>query len=202
MAPASDDVVRWLADARTGSGEALGQALETCRRYLMLVAQRELAPDLQAKGSASDLVQQTFLEAHRDFAQFHGTTEEELLAWLRQLLLHQVGKLARQYRGTAKRSIDREVSLQEDSDSSGPTVAPYANAPSPSDEAMAHEDDQALQQALERLPEDYRRVIVLRYLEERTFEEIGPLMQRSPDAARKLWARAVERLQQELEGSS
>src|SRR5262245_35817270 len=106
MAPASDDIVRWLVDARAGSGEALGQALEACRRYLMLVAQRKLPPDLRTKGSASDLVQQTFLEAYRDFAQFHGTTEDELLAWLRQLLLHQVGKFARQYRGTAKRSVE------------------------------------------------------------------------------------------------
>jgi RNA polymerase sigma-70 factor (ECF subfamily) len=49
------------------------------------------------------------------------------------------------------------------------------------------------------LPDDYRRVIELRYLEEQSFEEIGARMQRSADAARKLWARAVERLQQELE---
>ena len=56
-----------------------------------------------------------------------------------------------------------------------------------------------LVRALERLPEDYRRVIILRYQEQLPFEEIGRLLQRSPDAARKLWARAVERLHEELD---
>jgi RNA polymerase sigma-70 factor (ECF subfamily) len=64
---------------------------------------------------------------------------------------------------------------------------------------MEHEQDEALQAALGRLPADYRQVITLRYHEQLSFEEIGRLLQRSPDAARKLWARAVERLQEELD---
>jgi RNA polymerase sigma-70 factor (ECF subfamily) len=64
---------------------------------------------------------------------------------------------------------------------------------------MEHEQDRALQAALGRLPEDYRRVITLRYEQQLSFEEIGQLLHRSPDAARKLWARAVERLQEELD---
>ena len=70
---------------------------------------------------------------------------------------------------------------------------------SPSGQAMEHEQDQALRAALGRLPEDYRRVITLRYEEQLPFEEIGRLLQRSPEAARKLWARAVERLHEELD---
>jgi DNA-directed RNA polymerase specialized sigma24 family protein len=64
---------------------------------------------------------------------------------------------------------------------------------------MAHEQAEALEQALAGLPKDYRQVILLRYQEEHTFEEIGRLMNRSADAARKLWLRAVERLQQEMD---
>jgi RNA polymerase sigma-70 factor (ECF subfamily) len=64
---------------------------------------------------------------------------------------------------------------------------------------MEHEQDQALQEALQRLPDAYRKVITWRYQQERSFEEIGKLLQRSPEAARKLWARAIERLQEELE---
>jgi RNA polymerase sigma-70 factor (ECF subfamily) len=74
-----------------------------------------------------------------------------------------------------------------------------ADTPSPSARAAANEQEAALQRALERLPEDYRRVIALRHQEGRSFEEIGPLLGRTPAAARKLWSRAVERLQQELE---
>ena len=110
-----------------------------------------------------------------------------------------MGKLRRRYRDTQKRRLGREVVLGGDSSSEGPAGGLAANVLSPSGQAMEHEQDQALQAALGRLPDDYRRVITLRYQEQLPFEEIGQLMQRSPDAARKLWARAVERLQEELE---
>src|SRR5262249_56518354 len=102
---------------------------------------------------------------------------------------------------TAKRQTDREVALEGGSSVGSPAGGLYADTPSPSTEAMAHEGAEALRRALDRLPEDHRRVITLRHREQRSFEEIGPLLGRSADAARKLWARAVERLRQELEGS-
>ena len=64
---------------------------------------------------------------------------------------------------------------------------------------MDLEQTQALERALELLSEDYRRVIHLRYREERSFEEIAQVMQRSQNAVRKLWRRAHERLQETLE---
>ena len=69
------DAVQRLAAARAGSREALGQILQACRGYLLLLAERELAPDLRAKGGASDLVQETFLEAQKDFAHFQVQVE-------------------------------------------------------------------------------------------------------------------------------
>jgi RNA polymerase sigma-70 factor, ECF subfamily len=199
MAEPHGDASRYLPAARAGSNEALGQALEGCRGYLLHVAERELDPALRAKGGASDLVQQTFLEAQRDFAHFHGDTEAELLAWLKHLLRHNLGKFARAYRDTQKRGVGRETPLEADGSSAERGGGLAADTPTPSGLAMQRERDEALERALERLPEDYRRVITLRYREERSFEEIGQLMQRSADAARKLWARAVERLQDELE---
>jgi RNA polymerase sigma-70 factor (ECF subfamily) len=187
-----------LAAARAGSRDALGQLLEACRAYLLRIANEGVAADVQAKGGASDLVQETFLEAHRDFARFHGNTEADLLAWLRCLLLNNVANFARCYR-TGKRQVGREVPLERD-DSSGAGEGGFvANTSSPSMEAMAHEKAEAVAQALERLPEDCRRVITLRNQERREFDEIGRLMERSADAARRLWSRAIERLQHELE---
>jgi RNA polymerase sigma-70 factor (ECF subfamily) len=189
---------QWLTEARGGSLEALGQALDSCRDYLLIVAQRELNPELRAKGGASDLVQDTFLEAQRDFAQFQGASEGEFRAWLARLLFNNVCNFSRRYRDTDKRAIDREVALQSDGSSIG--GGPQAATPSPSAQAMEQEQAQALRQSLSRLPEDYRQVIELRYLEQRSFEEIGRRMDRSPDAARKLWARAIERLGEEWKG--
>jgi RNA polymerase sigma-70 factor (ECF subfamily) len=197
-APETDKL---LAAARAGSAEALGKALETCRRYLLLVAERRLDPKLRAKGGASDLVQETFLEAQRDFDAFRGTSEAELLAWLSRLLLNNVGNFARRYRGTDKRDVGREVVLQADGSSSAVAPDPAADTPSPSRQAMDNEQAAALQQALARLPDDQRQAIVMRYQEGLSFEEIGRRLNRSPDAARKLWTRAMERLRLEWEGS-
>jgi RNA polymerase sigma-70 factor (ECF subfamily) len=196
------DAARWVAEARAGSREALGQALEACRRYLLLIADRELDPELRAKGGASDLVQQTFLEAQRDFAQFHGASEDELRAWLRRLLRNNVADFTRRYRGTAKRQAGCEVPLVSETPSGQCREAVADDTPSPSARAAANEQAEALERALDRLPDDYRRVVVLRHQEQRSFEEIAELMQRTPQAARKLWSRAVERLQQELEAPS
>jgi RNA polymerase sigma-70 factor (ECF subfamily) len=200
MAERGRDVARWLPAARAGSSEALGQALEACRGYLLLIAEKELDPQLRAKGGASDLVQETFLKAHRHFARFEGDTEAELLAWLRRLLLNNLADFQALYRETDKRQVGREVALGTGSSSGAVGGEPEAGHSSPSHQAMAHERDEELHRALDRLPDDYRRVLRLRYEEERSFEEIGRQLGRSANAARKLWERAVDRLEQELEG--
>jgi RNA polymerase sigma-70 factor, ECF subfamily len=201
MTQPGQEFARWLPQARAGSQDALGQMLEGFRAYLLLIANRQLDPDLQPKGGPSDLVQETFLEAQRDFAGFHGDSPEEFQAWLRQLLLHNLANFARRYRGTTKRSLDREVRLEPEMPS-GAGAGIAADAPSPSGQAMAREQAQAIEQALARLPEDYRQVIVWRYQQGRSIAEIAQQMQRSENAVRKLWLRAVERLQQEMEQPS
>jgi RNA polymerase sigma-70 factor (ECF subfamily) len=200
MAGPADDFAERLAAARAGSTEAFGQALQACRKYLLLVARKEFDEDLRAKGGASDLVQETFLKAHRHFDRFHGETEGELLAWLRQLLLNNLASFRRLF-VTGKRHVAREVTL-DGGDSSSRVRELCADAPSPSEQALGHERDQTLQRALGCLPEDYRHALTLRYVEGHSFEEIGRATGRSANAARKLWARAVERLQYELDISS
>ena len=158
----------------------------------------QLDPEIQAKEGASDLVQQTFLEAQRDFAHFEGTSERELLAWLRHLLLHNAGKLQRRYR-TRKRQAGREVALAADSASA--RHDPAADGTSPSGHAAANEEAARLEEVLGRLPEPYRRVIQWRHCEQCSFQEIGARLGRTPGAARMLWVRAVERLREELQGS-
>jgi RNA polymerase sigma-70 factor (ECF subfamily) len=201
MAESLQDVAPWLRTAREGSPEALGEALEACRTYLLLIANRELDPQVQAKGGASDLVQETFLEAQRDLSAFRGKSEAEWRAWLREMLLHNLANFSRRYRDTDKREVAREVAVVTSDGSMSGWCGEYlpADTPSPSMEAMAHERADALAAALERLPVDYRLVIGLRYQEGRTFAEIAQAMQRSENAVRKLWFRAIERLQEELE---
>jgi RNA polymerase sigma-70 factor (ECF subfamily) len=201
MADARLDAAQWLPAARAGSSEALGQVLETCRGYLLLIAQQELDKALQAKGGASDLVQQTFLEAQRDFSGFHGTTHAALLAWMRQLLIHNLANFRRDFHRD-KRRVSREIALPTENSSRRRGGGLNAGTATPSVEMMRNEQTEALELALARLPEDYRRVIHMRYREERSFEAIAAMMQRSQNAVRKLWSRAIERLQQELDANS
>ena len=190
-------VGHWLAAAQAGSKEALGEALEACRAYLLHVANQEIAPHLQRKGGASDLVQQTFLDAQRDFAAFRGDSDAEFRAWLREVLRCNLSHFARQYRAR-KRQAGLEVPLVPPGTAS--TVDPPISAATltPSGNLMAKEANQAVEQALAQLPDDYRQVLALRYDEDLTFEEIAARMQRTPNAVRKLCARAIERLQGDL----
>jgi RNA polymerase sigma-70 factor, ECF subfamily len=189
----------WLAAARAGSGEALGLALESCRDYLLYVAAERLPAELAPKGSASDVVQQTFLEAQRDLPRFRGESEEEWRVWLRRLLLNNLANFVRDYHRTAKRQVGREVALEAGGSSDGPIREPASPSPTPSSEAVARETSQALEAALARLPEDHREVLRLRQQEQLPFAQIGARMGRSDRAARMLWVRAVERLREELE---
>jgi RNA polymerase sigma-70 factor (ECF subfamily) len=189
------DVRRLLAEARAGSDDALGQALEACRAYLLLIAEEEIDPELRAKGGASDLVQNTFVDAVQDFAHFHGQTSDEWRAWLRHLLRNNIVDFTRRYREARKRSAGREVAMGHPGD---PARHLAGDDTPPGDRAIAGEQAEALRAALSRLPDDYRQVILLRYQEQLSFEEIGKRLERTPNAARMLWQRAFERVKKEM----
>jgi len=191
-------MAQWLHEAREGSEEALGRLLDNCRRYLLLVANQELHSPLQAKFGPSDLVQDTFLKAHRHFEAFAGTTEAELLAWLRRILLNSAANAVRSFRGTAGRDLDREVSLEDKAGSGRLVTRLAAPGDTPSAQMRGAEQSEALERGLAQLPEHYRQIIEWHSLEERSFEEIGQEIGKSADAARKLWGRAVEQMQRVL----
>jgi RNA polymerase sigma-70 factor (ECF subfamily) len=188
----------WLAFARGGSSDALGRLLEAYRGYLLRIAREKIDPGLRAKEGASDLVQETFLEAQRDLPRFHGSSAGQLRAWLRQLLLNNIANLVRRYRGTDKRQINREVALQPGSESGSPGGHLPSPTLSPSADLVHAERSLALARALRRLPEEYQQVLELRYQQGLSFEEIAWRLRRSANAVRKLWARAVDRLHQDL----
>jgi RNA polymerase sigma-70 factor (ECF subfamily) len=191
-----------IREAQGGSAEALGELFEGFRQYLLLVANQELRRDLQAKVGASDLVQQTFLEAQRGFDQFDGRSQRDLLVWLRQILKNNLRDATRSYRCASKRQVQREIAIVADDDSAAiPTTVLVDRSESPSWPVRQCEQDAALHDALSRLSECQRQVIVLRNLELRSFVEIAECMGRSPDAARKLWGRAVQALAEQLGGS-
>lgn len=189
-----------IHDVRRDSQVALGRLLENCQQYLLIVAQGELGDELQAKAGASDLVQESLLEAQQAFGRFQGTTREEFLAWTRKILLHNVANLRRKYRQAEKRQVGREVPLVDGASSESVEALLAAADTSPSGRAIRQENVELVHRAMERLPEHYRLVLELRHGQQRTFEQIGQALGRSADAARMLWWRAFEQLGDQLEG--
>jgi RNA polymerase sigma-70 factor (ECF subfamily) len=185
----------WIREARDGSRSAQGNLMAACRNYLLSVAAHTIDYSLQAKVGPSDLVQETTLEAHRDFSHFEGEQLEELLAWLRQILLHNAANVNRHFQRTEKRKVSREVAW-DIATQNGMDVPD--DSPSPDSFIASREEQQSIERALEQLPPDMRQAIVLRNKEHLTFGEIGARLQRSDEAARKVWARGIERLQQIL----
>jgi RNA polymerase sigma-70 factor (ECF subfamily) len=184
-----------LERARAGDAQARGRLLEAYRNYLRVLARTQIDSGLRVRLAPSDLVQETLLEAHRDFAQFAGATEQELMVWLRRVLVRNLADQVKRHK-TGKRNWQRQESLEALLDRSSEKVerALAAGISTPSARAAAREQGALLADALARLPEDYREVIILRNLEHRRFDEVARTMRRSSGAVRMLWVRALEKL--------
>jgi RNA polymerase sigma-70 factor, ECF subfamily len=191
-----------LASAKAGDAAALGELLGRYNSYLTLLVRVQLSRRIQAKADPADLVQDTFLEAHRHFANFRGTSEPELTAWLRQILGSRLANVVRHYVGTKGRDVRMETDLQAELDESSRFLDAglIAADSSPSQQAAHRETAVILADALERLPEDYREAIVLRQLEGLPFADVAVRMGKTEDSVQKLWVRGLARLRKEVEG--
>lgn len=168
--------------------------------WLKLLARLEIESRLQAKFSPSDAVQQTLLEAWRDWDNFRGESDAQRMAWLRAILAHQLARLERHFARAKKRDVSREVSIQQSLDRSSLRLDHMlaADDDSPSGQAQRREQQLQLVEVLDRLPDDYRQVLVLRHLEDLPHEAIARRLNRSEGAVRMLWVRALARLRKEM----
>jgi RNA polymerase sigma-70 factor (ECF subfamily) len=190
-----DDPIELLNQARAGSPEAMGRLLHQYHSYLSILARLQIGRRLQSKLDSSDLVQETFVQAHRFFDKFRGASEAELMGWLREILASRLAKTVRRYR-THGRDIRLERNMAAELDKSSHAmdralVAPHS---SPSQRAARREQAVLLANALDQLPNDYREVMILHHLEGLTFPEVARRMGRSLDSVKNLWTRALARL--------
>jgi len=191
------EIQQLIEGARRGDAECRDRLFALCRSYLGFAARAQVESWLRVKVDASDLVQETLFEAHRDFERFQGETEAEWLAWLRRILAHNAADFVRRYRGTAKRRPGREVPFRDPAASGPSPGAPEPAAPggTPSQELLRLDGELRVSAALEQLPADYQEVIVLRNLQRLPFHEVAQRMGRSRPAVQMLWMRAIRKLQ-------
>lgn len=193
------DLIRLVRDGEQGARELL---FARYQGYLHVLARAQVGKHLRGKCDASDVVQMTLLEAHRDFATFRGTHEPELLGWLRRILSHNLFNEARRL-NAQQRDAAREVSLDQvkagvEHSSIALARGLAADTPTPSQLASKREDAVRLADALSQLPEDYQAVLMLRIFEGLSAAEVAQRLGRTAGAVRMLQMRALVALREVL----
>jgi RNA polymerase sigma-70 factor (ECF subfamily) len=188
-----------LRQALQGDWEALGRLLEAERAALHRLAQRQLTGRVAVRVDASDIIQQTFLEAYRSFPQFAGQDVRELLAWLQSILDHKVAGAIRDHTLLQKRNVGREQSMDDSRGGGAPLKQELdAGHSSPSQKAIRGEEAERLSQALTVLPDDQREAVRLRHLEGWSLDDIASHLGRSPAATAGLIKRGMLALRRQL----
>src|SRR5262245_37525000 len=125
------------------SDDSTGAGLERFRPYLLLLARTQLDPRLKGRLDASDIVQQTFLQAHQALSGFRGTSDAERMAWLRQILAHCLHHALRDH-GRDCRDVARERSLEAALDDSSMRMERWLAADQSSPSQRAAREEQLL----------------------------------------------------------
>jgi RNA polymerase sigma-70 factor (ECF subfamily) len=169
------------------------------RSYLLLLARLKLDRKLRGKLDASDVVQQSLLEAHQAIASFHGNDTQAQAAWLRQILARNLANAVRDLT-RAKRDVRRERSLQADMDASASKLEDWlaAEQSSPSQKMERQERALRLAEALAQLPESQREAILLRHFQELSLAQIAEQLDCTTAAATGLLQRGLRNLRQSL----
>jgi RNA polymerase sigma-70 factor, ECF subfamily len=189
-----------LKEARAGSRLALGHLLQGIRKYLLYIGDVEIDGNLQSKGTGSDLVQDTFLEAQQAFREFRGHSRRELQGWLRRIFVHNLANFRRRYHEIKKRHVGREVSMDDHRLGSRIRASLSARHSSPLEEVVQSEQSKMLRVVLQQLPESYRQVVFLHAAQGMSFPSIGERIGCSGEAARKTWTRALKCIGKGLSG--
>ena len=184
------------------SNESDGASLDGFRSYLRLLANMQLDKRIRTKIDASDIVQQTLMQAHRARDQFRGENDAQRAAWLRQILarnlMHATRDLTRD-----KRDVRREKSMQAALDQSSMRLEGLLanNESTPSLKVDRKETVLLIARAVEALPEDQREALLLHYLEQKTLPEIAEVMGRTRGSVAGLVRRALDRLRSSFGGN-
>lgn len=172
--------------------------IERFRPYLKVLAQTRFQTKFQSKLDASDIVQQTMLNAYQSWEQFRGKSDAELAGWLRQILANLIIRNTRDM-GRGKRDVQRERSidaeLQQSSMQLGKLLADPGQG-TPSQMVMKEERAAELARALMELPDDQREAILGKYWHGQSSAEIGEQLQRSPEAVAGLLYRGLKKLRE------
>lgn len=191
--------VTLLERLRTGDAEAWGVLAGAFRGRLREMAASALPKEVTGRADASDIVQQTFAEAHIAFAAFHGKSLQELYTWLGAILSNNVSDAVRSHLVAQRRTVRAEHHLEDGSHSGmgwGGVGAPDQTTPSM---AVARtEAYERLQRVIEKLPPRQAQAVCMRHFENRSLIDIAAELNCTPQAAAAAIARGLRALRELL----
>ena len=182
-----------IEEARNGGDDALSRIVKEFREYLLLVADREIGTQLQAKFDAADVVQTSLVDAMSSIDQFKGSSEKEIRSWLTKIVLNNLQDEARRYTKTSARAVDREKNS-----SSIINVLRDDLIESPSTSLSTQEQDSRLKMLIEKLPQQQQDVLAYRHQHELSYQQIAERLGITEATARKICSRARIQLREWL----
>ncbi len=169
------------------------------RGYLHVLASAAIGPQWVRRFDASDVVQQTLLEAHKNRNQVWGRDPRQLAAWLRTILGRNIRQAMRDHQ-RARRDLRREVSLDRVLEESSVRLGACFADPGSSPSRKAQHEEVAVRagEAILDLPAAQQEAIVGLYVEGLAIDEVARRMERTPMAVTMLARRGLARLREIL----
>jgi RNA polymerase sigma-70 factor (ECF subfamily) len=195
--PDSEETCRLLDGVRGGDRAAFGRLFDRFQPDLRQFVANRLDPRVRARLDASDVVQETQMEAYRRMDDFLRRRPMPFRVWLRRTAYERLLKLRRHHVDAGRRAVGRELGLPDQS--SLLLARPFLDAASsPSRQLDRDELVRRVREALAGLSETDREVLLMRHAEELPYREIGGILDLDPAAARKRYGRALLRLRKLL----
>jgi RNA polymerase sigma factor (sigma-70 family) len=168
----------------------------------VLYIQRHCPPKIAKLYDVEDVLQDLLFESFRRIGQFLDQGEDALYRWMVTITRNRMLALLRAEDAEKRGGNMERVSPSNDTDMSRllETLAVYRRTPSQS--AASHEAMATLELAIAKLSQDHQRAITLRFLEGKSHEEVGQLMERTTEAAKMLCHRALRELRKEIGSAS
>jgi len=186
---AASDTTVLLREARSGSREAMEELFRRCGPRLLAIIRLRLGPELRARMESRDILADCLLAAFERLDQLRGDDAPALMTWLARIAENRLRDLA-DYHHRERRDHRRETDL----DDPGSARAIEAAVRSQTSRVQLDREMQRVERALESLSSEHREAILLRKLYEFSFAEMAERLDRTPDACRMLFARAMAAL--------
>jgi len=202
MWPTEDQTQQILADVRQGDADAVNRLLDRHRESIRRMIQMRLDNKIQRRIDVSDVVQDVLVEANRRLQAYLENPQMSFHLWLRQIAKDRIIDAHRRHRGSAKRSVDREMPLavQAADDHSTMQLLDQLRDPelTPAAAATQQEMARAVERSIAALGDQDAEIIIMRHYEQLSNQEIAQALGLTEPAASMRYLRAVRRLREML----